>query len=671
MVPATAAGVAFTANPVTGARDETLVNAVAGLADRFVAGEQDADEWVVTAGTARRVASADGTDPIDAARAEAVAELAGRVADHLGGPQDIEWALAGDEVSLLQSRPITALPPPPVAPVPIPIEVPPGFWAREAVHAPNLLSPLAVSVLMYENVALARMADEYGMLFQLTLREIGGWAYTSVAPVGGRPGMKPPPGWVMWILARTVPPLRRQIRKCVAAVRDDRALANVERWHGEWRAAMEDRLSALREVDRAALDDAALDAHLGELSALHHDATDIHHLLNGAQMLILGEYLLACRELLGDGWDDDRVLATLAGLSTKSTEPARELSALTQRVAADGTLAEIAAADADFAKAVEAYQGGYACRVFGYDLAEPTMAETPGLLVELIRGQLARGYDPDAHERALAERRREAAAGVRAALAGRADDLARFERLLRRAEQAYPIRDGVEFLTVSGPLAVIRLAVLEAGRRLAARGQLDRAEDVFLVEFDELRAALVGGDDLRPAATRRRGERAWAAVHPGPDSYGRDPGPPPSFAPFPPEVRVAMESVGVMVEKILALTALATPAPPGADGSLTGIPASAGRYRGPVRVIRDEQEFDKLRPGDVLVCPVTSPVWSVLFPSVGALVTDSGGTLSHQAIIAREYRIPAVVAAGSATTTLTDGQIVTVDGTRGVVEIVG
>lgn len=86
-----------------------------------------------------------------------------------------------------------------------------------------------------------------------------------------------------------------------------------------------------------------------------------------------------------------------------------------------------------------------------------------------------------------------------------------------------------------------------------------------------------------------------------------------------------------------------------------------------MRVIRTEAEFHKLKSGDVLVCPITSPVWSVLFPSIGALVTDTGGILSHPAIIAREHRVPAVVATGNATRRLQDGQVVIVDGTDGLV----
>ena len=103
--------------------------------------------------------------------------------------------------------------------------------------------------------------------------------------------------------------------------------------------------------------------------------------------------------------------------------------------------------------------------------------------------------------------------------------------------------------------------------------------------------------------------------------------------------------------------------------TLTGICGSPGRYRGTVRVVTSESDLGKLQAGDILVCPSTRPSWSMVFPTAGAIVTDAGGTLSHPAIIAREHRIPAVVATGSGTTALRDGQTVTVDGTRGIVEV--
>ena len=103
---------------------------------------------------------------------------------------------------------------------------------------------------------------------------------------------------------------------------------------------------------------------------------------------------------------------------------------------------------------------------------------------------------------------------------------------------------------------------------------------------------------------------------------------------------------------------------------LRGIGASSGTYTGTARIVMDESEFHRIRPGDVLVCPITSPVWSLVFPGIGALVTESGGVLSHPAIIAREHGIPAVVAVGGATQLVRDGATVTVDGTTGEVRLI-
>jgi len=163
----------------------------------------------------------------------------------------------------------------------------------------------------------------------------------------------------------------------------------------------------------------------------------------------------------------------------------------------------------------------------------------------------------------------------------------------------------------------------------------------------------------------RKGKMAWAAANPGPAYYG-DPPPPPSFDFLPAEARLIMESLIWSFEQMMEYEGSGRTQVPGEV--LTGIAASSGQYIGPVRIIKDEREFHKIQPGDVMVCPMTSPVWSVLFPSLGALVTDAGGLLSHPAIIAREHHIPAVVATGNATILLRDGEMVKVDGAAGTVE---
>lgn len=100
-----------------------------------------------------------------------------------------------------------------------------------------------------------------------------------------------------------------------------------------------------------------------------------------------------------------------------------------------------------------------------------------------------------------------------------------------------------------------------------------------------------------------------------------------------------------------------------------GVPGSPGRYTGTARVIRGESDLGALCRGDVLVCPITSPVWSVLFAQAGAVVTDGGSMLAHAAVIAREYGIPAVLATGDVTQRIPDGALVTVDGSAGRVEL--
>ncbi|MDP9266233.1 MAG: PEP-utilizing enzyme [Chloroflexota bacterium] len=105
------------------------------------------------------------------------------------------------------------------------------------------------------------------------------------------------------------------------------------------------------------------------------------------------------------------------------------------------------------------------------------------------------------------------------------------------------------------------------------------------------------------------------------------------------------------------------------DVLLRGTAASAGRATGPARVVRDTSEFARVRPGDVLVCPATTPAWTLLFARVAAIVTDTSSPSSHASIVAREYGIPAVVGTGDATARVRDGQLLTVDGAAGTVAL--
>jgi rifampicin phosphotransferase len=653
MVASVAAGVAFSVNPVTGDASETMVSAVRGLGDKLMAGEVSADEWSVRDGAASLTSGAG--DAIDAADAVRVADLAQRVAAYFDAPQDVEWAIAGGDVRLLQARPITALRGA-VEQIPIPVEPPDGFWVRDRTSgAPWTTMKTSVFLPIYRSVAAHVFAFTNGSVPRLST--IGGWVYLSTPP-------------------DTMRDLAARMERIAAEVAAGGPRALVDRWNREWKPEFAARIACLRDVTLAEMTLEELEKHTGELNRLFAELHDVYFRLTGAAVELLGQLGVVCEDLLG--WTPPQTLRLRGGLRgdhMAATVRLGELAALAaQRPEIErflesddgGDAAWLAGIDPEFAEAFDDYVRRYAHRTIGFDITEPTLAEQPSTLLNLIRAQLRQPYDFAAERAALAARQEEALAEARAVLAGRSEaERAIFETAYADSEAASPVRDEKVFYAVS-LWALLRHATLELGARLAAGGAVDAAEDAFFLELDEALGALQGpgGGDLRSAVRRRRGEHAWAAAHPGPQFYGAFPGPPapdPDVSPSPAAMRAFR--VGQWSMSLWSGGARED----AGDGSLAGVAASAGRYTGPVRVIRDVTEFGKLRRGDVLVCPETTAQWSVLFPSVGALVTDHGSLLSHPAIIAREYGVPAVVATGRATELFRDDRLVTVDGTAGVV----
>jgi phosphohistidine swiveling domain-containing protein len=675
MVDADAAGVAFTANPVTGSRHEVVVNAVPGLGDKLVSGEVSPDEWIVNADGARSVSSPHGV--IDATQAEFLAEVSRSVETHFGAPQDIEWAISDDNVFVLQARPITALPEQPIEPAPVDLEIPPGFWFFDPSHAPSVHVPIDRFLLTLVRPASAQWSRDFGYLIDgIEFREIGGWPYQRMVPLGDREGPALP-SWMMRLLVRTVPTLRRRVARAVDTVRSDKPGRYIARWYDEWQPEMAEEIARLRDVDLATLSDGELRSHIDSAQALMAKGLLIHMFLHGALAPILFELVTTCDELLN--WDAAKTMDLVSGTSRKSTEPARRLKELADmarerpqivRLLEDvtpATAASLEAADQEFAAHFAAFLHEYGCRELGHTtMGEATLAERPNLVLGMLAGQIRQEYDPKEDQGKNAIKRAETLKEAEAQLADHPDQIQRLRRVVDRAERAYPIREDNEFYCFSSPLALLRYSALEMGHRLAGRGVLDKSEDVLYLEFDEALTALSGDSDLRPLVERRKGEFAWIEQNPGPPHYGEPPPGPPSFEFLPAEARLLMEALIWSNELIMAVDEDGGSAGTATD-ALTGIAASAGTYTGPVRVVMTETEFEKIQPGDVLVCPITSPVWSILFSMVGALVTDTGGILSHPAIIAREYQVPAVVATGDATSHLKDGQRVTVDGTKGTV----
>jgi phosphohistidine swiveling domain-containing protein len=539
------------------------------------------------------------------------------------------------------------------------IEVPEGFWELESSQNPEPISPMAESFFLDALTAAARhLFAEAGILAEgAEWRAFGGWVYLRTVPFAGDEQA-----------------MGERIGRCIEALEGDLAGRYLARWHDEWRPWLHRRAGELAQVDRASLDDAALDDHLGDVVAFLFAATDVHLLLHGSNALMLGELAFACGELLG--WTEAQVFDLVSGSSTACTEPARRLADLAD-LARDRPLlrgllddpasapARLAEVDPEFAAAFEAFLQEFGGRAIRYEVIDPTFGERPDLVLGLVRDQLTAGYDPVAVAARVATRQAATRAGARAALAERhPTERARFERLLERAERFYPVREDNEVWTVNVPLGLARRALLEVGRRLVASGAIAGRDDVFLLRLEEARPALHKDCDLLDVVTARQAERSRAVADPGPTSHGTAP-PEPDLGGLPPAARLVHEAVGWLIDRVLAPAAAARRQ---TGPVVDGIPASPGRYTGPARVVLREDELGRLRPGDVLICPVTSPAWSMVFATVGAVVTDTGGILSHPAIVAREFGIPAVVATGNATALFVDGQIVTVDGDLGRVE---
>ena len=672
MVTPDSAGVAFTVNPVTG-DNEVVVSAVKGLGERLVSGQASPDEWIVRGDQA--ICQLAQEKAIDDTTVKSVAELAKSIENRLGAPQDIEWALADGKLYLLQARPITALPQPPE------IEIPDkGFWAKDYSHFPSPITPLGASTyLPATEEATAIMCQEAGLPAErMEQRAIGYEVYTRLVPMGGKEGPAPP-SWMIYLVSRLMPAFRQRRRTAKEYIRSRSPERMINNWYQEWRPQLRQEAKNLHGVNLAELDDGAVIEHLDMTVDFLRRGLKTHYRLVFPYILALHELVEACKELLG--YDTAKAMSLVSGLSETSSEPAQKLAELATTVKRDPAAQEVISdagpdiivrlrqASSESARAFENYLDEYGHRTINYEPGSATIAERPQILAGLLRDRITYGssasFDPT-------QTRKQAVEGARSALSSRSkEERERFERALEAAERAYPVREDNIFYTDNVPNALLHYAALEIGRRLANRGLLSHAEDALYLKDTELRTALrTGGGDLNSLITHRRAERAWVAAHPGPPAYGKDYGPPDPRAL--PEPLGAITKAGIWYfssEPLLGDDKYKSSTPI-VEGKLLGTSGSPGRYTGTVRIIRDESEFSKLANGDVLVCPITTPAWSVLFGQAGALVTDGGGVLSHSAIIAREHGIPAVLGTGDATRRLRNGQTVIVDGANGVVQII-
>ena len=291
--------------------------------------------------------------------------------------------------------------------------------------------------------------------------------------------------------------------------------------------------------------------------------------------------------------------------------------------------------------------------VWSHEFIFPTVREEMEPVLELVRGYLDTDYD---FPTAIEAMRRDIEAASQEILAGLDGDALEEMRAANATNlRMAPLTPDHHFYIDQGANAHVRLVLIAIGKKLVEEGHLDLPDDVLFLRYNELRMLIGNADalDARSLVAQRRAERE-AAMKLQPRNW-----------------------VGTVTPSQLAFPYLVNWGYPDRfyqersadDARITGIAGSPGVVEGTARVVMTIDEFDDVTDGDILVCQMTNPAWVVLFTKIAGLVTDTGGTTSHPAVLSREFGIPAVVGTSGATRVVSTGDRIRVDGSKGVVEI--
>lgn len=682
MAPAEAAGILFTAHPVTGQRDRMMISAAWGLGEAIVGGAVTPDTIVVdkessrviSRETARKetmtVACDGGTRDeavleilrsapvLDDEAVAALSRLGVQIEELYGMPMDVEWALSAGDFAILQARPITALPP--------------AAEAEAEVILPDEWKLPDSAYMAMRNNIVELMADPLSPLFAtMGLQAINTSMTRLLAEFFGRPGMVPQnliitvnhyayyngsfsAGQLARILLGSLGVMRRMFSGPVARWTEvglPRYVETVQHWQAQpWRQHPSiELLAAARE-----LSEAAIDAYGSLVSGVIPAAWISEALFTMAhKILVRGDDVPAQTYLMGFDsipiraekslydlaqWARNR--ETLAGYLERTPTP--QLAAELQNTRAPEPVAnnDWSEWQSRFRAHLELY--GHA--IYNLDFASPVPADDPAPLLETCKYYLrGEGVNPHTRQQTTAERRERATQRLLQRLGPVRRTIIR--KFLKPAQRFAPLReDALAEVGLAYPL--LRQMLRELGRRLRDGGMIAAAEDIFWLEQDEVKAALIQleqdyafqrSDDL----VRQR-RAVWRAA-------GR-----------------LTPPVGLM--RILGRTfKMRKRGRRRNSGSLKGVACSPGRVTATARVLRGPEDFPQMGPNEVLVASITTPAWTPLFAMASAIVTDVGGPLSHGSIVAREYGIPAVLGTGAATKRIQSGQTITVDGSAGVV----
>jgi rifampicin phosphotransferase len=553
------------------------------------------------------------------------------------------------------------------------------LWTLDRLHAPDPTTPLTFEVGYEYFDGANHAAETYEMPIRFDARHINGYFYQTVIPVGA------PPETVIKLMnriGRVAPGLVKSIenRAVGSAARKyldkmNPVIARLgEYWDEELLPEVKKHLRYWEDFDLPGASGSELLAHLEETMDRVRREGEIHFLIGFPYLLAMSLFEDLYRELFGDENALD-AYRLLQGFDNKTLETNRALWQLSRRALAvpevRNVLEERAATDV--VPGLERTPAGRAflaelrafLEEYGQRGDKPIMVEEvkwiedPTPVVKNLKDYITQpDRDLEAELTALAEERERLVGETRERLKGYPRPVVdRFETLLKAAQEATVIHEDHNFWVDYRCFYQARRVMKEFGRRFAGADVIEEPNNVFYMTLDELRETAKeapNADRRVPVYERKERLERFGTVRP-PEMIGRMPlGEPPD------------DPMGRAVGRFFG-----EPQETHADSNvLLGNAGSPGKVRGPARVVHALAEAGKLKPGDVLVTETTAPPWTPFFATASAVVTDAGGVLSHCAVVAREYRIPAVVGTGEATALLRDGQEIEVDGDAGVVRIV-
>ncbi len=448
----------------------------------------------------------------------------------------------------------------------------------------------------------------------------------------------------------------------------------MERWHGEHLPRISTLNQRLREMNVGSANPAELLKLLDEVNAIHTELWTIHFRVAGPMLLSMQLFDETYADLFG-GTDADAHALLVGGLSesVKAAFGLSELAALAieldlrdlflETTPGDlaGRLENVTAGQA-FLAGLHDYLEAYGLRQDLFEFATPTWREDSTIALANVRSYIQTGHNARAEQAERARSAELALADARDRLASYPEAVrGQFEAMVQFGRQGAFLQEEHNFYIDQRAMALIRLFYLRVGQRFVDAGLIHTPNDIFLLSHEDIER-IVGRRFQVPAASvqelvdDRRHSLAAAGELVPPPFVGEPPaGPPPSDNPM---QRAMVRFFG---------------GPPTAQDedsqTLTGNGGSRGIATGIARVARTLDEAKDLQPGEVLVAVTTMPAWTPLFGVAAAVVTETGGPLSHCAIVAREYGLPAVVGAHGATQRIQTGQTVTVDGSTGIVTL--